>query len=194
MHPLTVARAAVQQHGALQKEGELAGLLSVLADLAPQVIVEIGCDAGGTLYAWRQLQPYRLIGIELPRAGFHSGNPLDRHGAEIIIGDSHAPEPLQALERILDGEPVDFLFVDGDHRYEGAKQDYEMYGPLVRPGGMVAFHDVCVHPGQPEVGVDRLWRSLGGVTDEIVTDPPTWGGIGFVRQAATADAVVAVAR
>jgi predicted O-methyltransferase YrrM len=184
LHPLTVARTAVREHGALQKEGELAGLLAILADAQPQIIVEIGCDAGGTLFAWRQLNPYRLIGIELPKAGFHSGKPLNRFGAEVIIGDSHEQATFDALTGLLDGELVDFLFIDGDHTYEGVKRDFEMYSPLVRPDGLIVFHDICPHPGQPDVGVDMLWRQLGkgAVKDEIIVDPPTWGGVGVLRQ------------
>jgi len=42
----------------------------------------------------------------------------------------------------------DFLFIDGDHTYEGVEGDFEMYSPLVRRGGIIAFHDIV--PGPPE--------------------------------------------
>jgi len=37
---------------------------------------------------------------------------------------------------------VDFIFIDDDHSYEGIKNDFEMYSPLVRKGGIIAFHDI----------------------------------------------------
>ena len=37
---------------------------------------------------------------------------------------------------------VDFLFIDANHSYEGVKKDFEMYSPLVRKGGIIAFHDI----------------------------------------------------
>ena len=43
---------------------------------------------------------------------------------------------------------VDFIFVDGDHSYEGLKEDWEIVRRILRPGGIAAFHDV--NP-QPEV-------------------------------------------
>jgi predicted O-methyltransferase YrrM len=43
---------------------------------------------------------------------------------------------------------VDFIFVDGDHSYEGLKEDWEIVKRILRPGGIAAFHDV--NP-QPEV-------------------------------------------
>ena len=36
---------------------------------------------------------------------------------------------------------VDFLFIDGDHRYEGLKSDWEAWRDLVAPGAIVGLHD-----------------------------------------------------
>ena len=38
-------------------------------------------------------------------------------------------------------EPIDLLFVDGDHREEGVRADFEHWSPHVRVGGHVLFHD-----------------------------------------------------
>jgi predicted O-methyltransferase YrrM len=43
---------------------------------------------------------------------------------------------------LLKGSEGDFLFIDGDHTYQGVKQDFQMYSPLVKKGGIVAFHDI----------------------------------------------------
>ncbi len=40
----------------------------------------------------------------------------------------------------LDGE-VDFVFIDGDHSWEGLKGDWEGWSPLVKPGGIISLHD-----------------------------------------------------
>jgi len=60
----------------------------------------------------------------------------------LIQGDSHKIETFRKIEEILKGRKVDFLFIDGDHSYEGVKKDFEMYSPLVRKGGIIAFHDI----------------------------------------------------
>ena len=185
LHPLAIARAAVREHGAIQKEQELASFLALLADQPPEVVVEIGSDAGGTLWAWQQIGARRVIGVDQPKVAYSSGNDLDEHDAEVIYGDSHQEGTLVALKDLLGGELVDLLFIDGDHTYAGVRRDFEMYSPLVADQGMVAFHDICHHPHHPDVGVDMLWRQLGNGArkDEIVTDPPTWGGIGVLRRA-----------
>ncbi len=38
--------------------------------------------------------------------------------------------------------PIAFLWVDGDHRYEGVRQDIIDFTPHVAPGGIVVFDDV----------------------------------------------------
>ena len=38
--------------------------------------------------------------------------------------------------------PIDFLFIDGDHRCSRAICDYVAFGRLVRAGGRIAFHDI----------------------------------------------------
>jgi predicted O-methyltransferase YrrM len=35
----------------------------------------------------------------------------------------------------------DFVFIDGDHSYEGLREDWEGWTKLVVPGGIVALHD-----------------------------------------------------
>lgn len=36
---------------------------------------------------------------------------------------------------------IDFLFIDGDHSYEGVKKDFELYSTLVNDNGIIVIHD-----------------------------------------------------
>ena len=38
-------------------------------------------------------------------------------------------------------EPVEFVFVDGDHELESCRLDWELFSRWVTPGGVVVFHD-----------------------------------------------------
>ena len=38
-------------------------------------------------------------------------------------------------------EPLDVLFIDGDHSYEGVKADYERHAKNVKPNGTILLHD-----------------------------------------------------
>ena len=47
---------------------------------------------------------------------------------------------LEAAKEFKDGS-LDFVFLDGDHSYEGVKSDIEAWWPKVRPRGMLCGHD-----------------------------------------------------
>jgi cephalosporin hydroxylase len=181
---LQVAKTAISEHGAIQKPGELAGLLEMVAEIKPRVIVEIGCDEGGTLYAWSQLPgPPRVIGVDLPSGPFRNATGLpEPHGAELVIGDSHRVETFGRVLELLGTEQADVLFIDGDHTYPGVRADFEWWRQIVRKGGFIVFHDVVVHE-QFAVGVHQLWEEISErwPCTEIVTDPEAkWGGIGVL--------------
>ncbi len=74
------------------------------------------------------------------------------------------------------------LFIDGDHTYEGVKKDFDMYSPLVKKGGIVAFHDI-VQVSDAGVEVARFWNEVKSSYQhrEIIEDPQQgWGGIGVL--------------
>jgi predicted O-methyltransferase YrrM len=78
----------------------------------------------------------------------------------LLRKDSHKPETLAGIHEILQEHKLDFLFIDGDHSYEGVKMDFAMYSPLVRSGGLVAFHDItpCGLPKE----VFKFWDEIKG--------------------------------
>jgi predicted O-methyltransferase YrrM len=68
------------------------------------------------------------------------------------------------------------------------KADFEAYSPLVRPGGLVAFHDIVPDPGQEGMEVNRFWREISTrlPSAELVERPDQQGyGIGVLTMAAT---------
>jgi predicted O-methyltransferase YrrM len=199
--PRTVLLAReAKRRGAAQKKGELRPLISRLRTRRLRTVVEIGTFKGGTLWLWCQLaEPDALVvSIDLPGGEFGGGydaaeaeqiRSYARGKQELILirGDSHAIRTRDELTTALGERGVDFLFIDGDHTYEGVKQDYEMYAPLVRNGGMIVFHDILPQSVDDRCGVDKLWEELKGHSDERLeeivdtdTDPSerVWGGIG----------------
>ena len=36
---------------------------------------------------------------------------------------------------------IDLLFIDGDHSYEGVKQDFDLYSTILSPKGIIILHD-----------------------------------------------------
>jgi hypothetical protein len=52
--------------------------------------------------------------------------------------------------------PVALLWVDGDHRYESVRRDYDSWRPHLMPGATVAFDDAA----DPSIGPHRLIAEL----------------------------------
>jgi len=53
-------------------------------------------------------------------------------------------------------KPIDILFIDGDHTYEGVKSDYEKYEPFVKQGGLIFMHDIT----HKHFGVKNFWKEI----------------------------------
>lgn len=183
--------------GALQKVEELHRLTEfLLTRKQPKTVVEIGTARGGTLWLWCRLaDPDALIvSVDLPGGPFGGGYTVHdvprlvahaEHGQDIqlLAGNSHSPKMLEAVKNLIGERGVDLLFIDGDHSYEGVKQDWEMYSPLVNPGGIVIFHDIVEHTNILECQVDRLWNELKADHEhhEFCSPERGWAGIGVIH-------------
>ncbi|MGN6555888.1 MAG: class I SAM-dependent methyltransferase [Verrucomicrobiota bacterium] len=56
-------------------------------------------------------------------------------------------------------EPVEFIFIDGLHEYEGVRDDFESWFPKVVNGGTMAFHDTTCWPGVLKLVKERVFKS-----------------------------------
>ena len=117
------------------------------------------------------------------RAGFYRSFATGKQKMHLLRVNSHDKLLFDRLVKLLDGASIDFLFLDGDHSYDGIKMDFEMYGSLMRPGGLVAFHDI--KPSLPD-----NWRQVGPFWEsikekyyytEFLSNEASWGGIGLIK-------------
>lgn len=51
------------------------------------------------------------------------------------------------IDSQFENESFDFVFIDGDHTYDAVFQDFEMYLPKVKKGGLVFMHDSRMNRG-----------------------------------------------
>jgi predicted O-methyltransferase YrrM len=64
--------------------------------------------------------------------------------------------------------PIDILFIDGDHTYEGVKFDFSVFEPWLTPKALVLFHDTTWEYlrnneyYRSDMGVPRFMRELQG--------------------------------
>lgn len=188
-----------------QVRWEFIQFLEHVRQLRPHRILEIGTANGGSLLPITRLSSSdaHVISVDLHHGQFGGGYPAWRiplykgfarttQRLDLLRGDSHDRRTVDRVRALLGGEPLDLLFIDGDHTFDGVRQDFEIYGPLVRPGGLIAFHDI--NPANelaPSDGtrhlvgdVPRYWREVSSNRDsqEFVA-PSARGcyGIGLIR-------------
>lgn len=144
---------------------ELDYLLELYKKVRPQACLEIGQQFGGTLYYLIKLadKDCKIVGIDIcydniQKVGFKS---LDINTENLTFINGHSDSD-DTYEQVCDiSTEYNFIFIDGDHSYEGVKRDYERYGGLVT-NGVIVIHDV--HLGQDQIeqkwGVYYYWQEL----------------------------------
>ena len=160
-----------------QVREEILRLLKILEKKELNLVLEIGTSrTAGTLFLFSRIasQDAEIISIDLPGGKWGGGYDLykvplfksfasNAQKIHLMRKDSHEYSSLEQVKTILKGRKLDFLFIDGDHTYKGVKNDFEMYSPLVKEGGIIAFHDInhsediTVETGY---GCGRLWKEI----------------------------------
>jgi predicted O-methyltransferase YrrM len=139
---------------------EAAALYKVVKNLPHAQGVEIGRMKGGsTLMLASAVGPHgRLLSIDI--------EPHDDQALKNILRQMNLLERVELL--IADANQVeheshlDFVFIDGDHSYEGARKDHNKWGAKVRRGGFIIHHDMG--NGRP---LSSQWESLAKLMSEI---------------------------
>lgn len=175
-----------------QFQVEFDALLALYRALKPRRVLEIGVREGGTLYQWIKHAPAdtEFVAIDLPGVAWGrwiNANPhtfcewAGQFGSRLnfIRGDSHDWNNWAAAAEFA---PFDFVFIDGDHSYNGVKADYRMYGGMLWPGGLLALHDILPDASDEHIEVWRLWEQLAGRKQELTSHPTqTSRGIGVLH-------------
>lgn len=158
--------------GAIQLIPEIQGALDFVRAESPRRMCEIGTDFGGTTFLLSRTLPSLelLIGVDLyikNRPQLTALRPPSLR-LELINGSSYAPQTVRRVERVLNGNKLDVLLIDGDHSAYGVRQDFLRYRHLVRQDGLILFHDIVPdYPtryrkpsGSYSGGVPDVWQEL----------------------------------
>ncbi len=183
----------------LQKKSEILRLLELVRSLRPSSVCEIGAAGCGTTFLLAQAAECDAIIIALDLAFTASRQSalesfaLPRQKLFCLREDSHRLETALSVKDLLADRSLDVLYLDGDHSYEGIKADFELYSPLVGPGGVIVFHDIVsdfktrygIETSSDVGAVPQFWQEIkASYTDieEIVEDYEQDGfGIGVLH-------------
>jgi len=176
-----------------QNDWEIKELIEIYDQLQPKHVLEIGSQYGGTLYYWMEQigEGVKIGNIDilqnmeevdqrrLPKLWASWANTGTEYQA--FIGRSDDQDIYNGVHKFFDGW-LDFLWIDADHSYKGAKHDFIKYGPMVKDGGIIALHDIVTPSWAMHIQVAPLWeeiQSSGYITRELKCGAD-WGGIGVV--------------
>lgn len=160
----------------IQVYEEILHLGHFLNSFKPHNILEIGAR-GGSFLLFSKLSTGTKIAVDIDSV-FKDSIYLSMLNEDFhfLHADSQSPETLERVRSIC--PQFDFIFIDGDHSYEGVKKDFELYKQLLSPRGYIAFHDIdsnhvfrdIYSEYEPKTGkVRRFWEELDyGTKVEII--------------------------
>lgn len=157
---------AIRRYRALQKPLELFDYLRFLKPRGVTRYLEIGTLWGGMFFAHCSVLSPTGHALAIDRFPSESADAMAARYRSLacpgqrvtcLWQDSHTDETAAWVVAALDGAPLDLLFLDGDHSSDGIARDYGLYAPLVRAGGVIAFHDI---DAAVEGGIPAFWRTL----------------------------------
>ena len=157
-----------------QKKYEILALQELLKNQHLERIVEIGTWNGATALLWAMIvskypqgklyccdlsfyygQFYSELTKKMYDKLMYKDTEYEKYVTE-LTGDTHDRAYISHVKQIVD-QPVDFMFIDGDHTYEGVKADFLNFCGLVKPGGHIAFHDIRDTPVHRAGGCYVAW-------------------------------------
>jgi len=150
-----------------QSPFELERLLLLFRHRAPKHILELGSADGGSIWCWAHncVPGAHILSVDWFDTKLYPDNRhlyglwAEKNTCTIdwIDGDTRDSK---TLERVKEFAPFDWLFIDAGHGINEVTSDWNNYGVLVEPGGVVVFHDITPvqRPGQVEVC--QLWNEL----------------------------------
>jgi len=180
---------------------EILHLAYFLKGFEPNNMLEVGCK-GGTFSLFSQLSTGKKVGVDIGaqfEANVHLSAINDPENTHFILGDSQTEETLNRVKAICPS--FDFIFIDGDHTYEGVSRDFHLYKQVLSDRGVMVFHDIDPNHrlrGEGEAAggeAYRFWQDLNeGVKSEFIcqtsddyhllinNDPTHLGGLGFWKK------------
>lgn len=131
-----------------QNPDEFLRFLDYTKEKSPSTVCEIGVRQGGTnfMLANALKSCSAIVGVDILLCNIHLLKFFCRPGVtqHFISGYSAEPRTVCKVEKALGERKIDVLFIDGDHCYEGVAKDFKAYRHLVRDGGVIVFHDICM--------------------------------------------------
>lgn len=157
----------------LQGKWEFEQLLNIYKSHAPKKVLEIGSFFGGTLWHWIKnakdkttivsvdmmvsQEDYRYQEQKESREKWSNWTKDSKIELKTFLGNSISKEAFQFMQ---ENGPYDFIFLDGDHSYDGVKKDWNNTLKLANKNAIIVFHDVLFATWWQSIEVWKLWQEI----------------------------------
>lgn len=75
-----------------------------------------------------------------------------------------------------------YIYLDGDHSYDGVQNDFKLFFPKLLPGGCIALHDIyTTRLGGLPYGVNRFWNEMKNTKRYNCLEIPGACGVGIIQ-------------
>jgi predicted O-methyltransferase YrrM len=152
---------------------DMVTLASLVAACQPRQVLEFGtCEGASTWHLWANSPPdANITTIDLPpNASVAGSTDLDLQGVSSrpMLPDDPRVRLIERDSRTWtpDVREVEFCFIDAGHSYECVKNDTEKALSVMRPGGLVVWHDATWR--RDGYGVNDYLRELRSAGVDVV--------------------------
>jgi len=160
---------------------DLEPLIALVRSVSPRHVIEFGVNVGRTAKAILEnvpgIQLYTGIDVPMdyvPILPLQCDNAVPNPG-EMVLDDPRFKLIVStrgSLDLTADDlEPCDAAFIDGDHGLEAVMHDTRLARALVRPGGIIVWHD---YHGLGVVDVKAALDGMHRAGDPIYRVDDTW--------------------
>lgn len=169
LHKVKIAPAAIdwgKEPRGFFNANELETIVALMYEVRPEYVVETGCNIGRTAKLVLQHVPgiVRYTGIDVFPGYKYQDGSVQKHETPTNAGERAKGDPRFRLHVSEFGSrdvtadylgPADCVFIDGDHSVSGVTYDTQLAESVIRPGGMIIWHDYhdlnCAGIGVKEV-------------------------------------------
>lgn len=120
----------------------LIGLIKTVCK-SSSLYIEVGCALGGTFCKVHNDLPNGSTTVAIDYQNYKpywSQLPLKpENDFRFFFGSSD--QTISEVKKLIENQYIDCVFIDGDHSEQGVWTDWNNYYDLVRPGGLIIFHD-----------------------------------------------------
>lgn len=163
----------------LQKKEELRILSEILLkENSRENLLEIGAHYGGSSLFF--MNYYKNV-YSIDKKPYYRGKNINQMPPNwnVIQGDSTDKVTIEKIANL--NVEFDCLFIDGDHTYNGVRNDFFNYMPFVKSKGLIIFHDILAseYHKKQKCEVNKFWNEIK--SDYLHTEICFIGSIDYIH-------------